>query len=251
MIWLGIFNPACRRWFKIRARSAPSLRPMGRSSFRRPHSWPISRRSTRSRGGSTSPDSAANLVADLSTLNAKSHVAGIVADIGDATLSGGARVNAPDFSETGWGTSLTVSEALAYAGAFSQGLGSTTAIAAGDTLSLTGTASLNGATSGAGKLALAGGSATIDSSATISVSSWSISGAGTDVTLDRNLIYAGSFSEGADDTFVLSGGDLALSGAATFTGGTVDGSNFLYTEGTTTVSGLTIGGTVEWRTPRA
>ncbi len=29
-------------------------------------------------------------------------------------------------------------------------------------------------------------------------------------------------------------------------GGTVDGSNFLYTEGTTTVSGLTIGGTVEW-----
>ena len=29
-------------------------RPMCRSSFRRPHSWPISRRSTRSRGGSTS-----------------------------------------------------------------------------------------------------------------------------------------------------------------------------------------------------
>ncbi len=125
-------------------------------------------------------------------------------------------------------------------------MGSTTAIAAGDTLSLTGTASLNEATSGAGKLALAGGSATIDGGAPISVSSWSISGAGTDVTLDRNLIYAGSFSEGAEDTFVLSGGDLALSGAATFTGGTVDGSNFLYTEGTTTVSGLTIGGTVEW-----
>ena len=37
-----------------------------------------------------------------------------------------------------------------------------------------------------------------------------------------------------------------MSGAATFAGGTVDGSNFLYTEGTTTVSGLTIGGTVEW-----
>ena len=74
------------------------------------------------------------------------------------------------------------------------------------TLSLTGTASLSGATSGAGTLALAGGSATIDSGATISVSQWSISGAGTDVTLDESLSYAGSFSEGAGDTFVLSGG---------------------------------------------
>jgi large repetitive protein len=37
-----------------------------------------------------------------------------------------------------------------------------------------------------------------------------------------------------------------LTGAnETFSGGTVDGSKFLYTEGTTAVSGLTIGGTVE------
>ncbi|MGB2601952.1 MAG: hypothetical protein WBC78_00045, partial [Candidatus Sulfotelmatobacter sp.] len=45
---------------------------------------------------------------------------------------------------------------------------------------------------------------------------------------------------------LLSGGYLLLNGADTFAGGTVDGSKFLYTEGTTTVSGLTIGGTVEW-----
>ena len=178
-------------------------------------------------------------------------MAAITADIGDATLSGGAGVNAPNFSESGWGTSLTVSEALAYAGAFSQGAGSTLSISSGDTLSLTGTASLSGTTSGAGTLALRGGSATIDKGATISVSNWSISGAGTDVTLDENLSYAGSFSEGAGDTFVLSGGHLLLSGAATFAGGTVDGSNFLYTEGTTTVSGLTIGGTVEWENTKS
>ncbi|HKI20195.1 MAG TPA: hypothetical protein VKA15_20060, partial [Isosphaeraceae bacterium] len=196
-------------------------------------------------------DTAANLVADLATLNADSGVDAITADIGDGTLSGGVGVNAPNFSESGWGTSLTVSEALPYAGDFSEGLGSTTAITAGDTLSLTGTASLSGTTSGAGTLALRGGSATIDRGATISVSSWSISGAGTDVTLDENLGYAGSFSEGADDTFALSGGHLLLSGAATFAGGTVDGSNFLYTEGTTTVSGLTIGGTVEWENTEA
>ncbi len=36
-----------------------------------------------------------------------------------------------------------------------------------------------------------------------------------------------------------------------FSGGTVDGSNFLYTEGTTAVSGLTIGGAVEWENTRA
>ena len=71
-------------------------------------------------------------------------MAAITVDIGEATLSGGAVVNAPSFSESGWGTSLTVNEALAYAGAFSQGAGSTTAITAGNTLSLTGTASDNG-----------------------------------------------------------------------------------------------------------
>ena len=60
------------------------------------------------------------------------------------------------------------------------------------------------------------------------------------MTLDENLTYAGSFSEGAGDTLVLSGGYLLLSGANdSFAGGTVDGSKFLYTKGTTTVSGLT------------
>ena len=194
-------------------------------------------------GGFDVTDAADNLVAELSALNADSGVAAITADIGEATLSGGG-VNAPNFSETGFGTSLTISEALAYSGAFSQGVGSMTEISSGDELLLTGTASLSGATSGAGTLALAGGGATIDKGATISVSNWSISGA--DVTLDESLSYAGSFSEGAGDTFVLSGGHLLFSGAATFSGGTVDGSHFLYTEGTTAVSGLTIGGTVEW-----
>ena len=164
-------------------------------------------------------DDAANLVADLSALNADSNVDAITADIGDATLSGGAGVNAPSFSESGWGTSLTVSEALAYGGVFTQGLGSTPSISSGDQLSLTGTASLSGTTSGLGTLALGGGSATIDKGATISVSNWSISGAGTDVTLDENLTYAGSFSEGADDTFVLSGGHLLLSGGGDLHGG--------------------------------
>jgi hypothetical protein len=196
-------------------------------------------------------DDANSLVAALPSLNADPNVKAITAEIGEGTLSGIAGVNAPSFSESGWATSLTVGEALAYAGAFAQGLGSTLSISNGDQLSLTGTASLSGATSGLGTLALEGGGATINTGATISVSNWSISGPGTDVTLDELLNYPGSFSE-VDDTFVLSGGNLVLSGAATFTGGTVDGSNILYTTGTTTVSaGLTIGGTVEWENTKS
>jgi hypothetical protein len=89
-------------------------------------------------------------------------------------------------------------------------------------------------------------STTIGGGAKLLVSNWSISGAGTDVTLGENLTYAHSFSEGAGDTLVLSGGHLPLTGADTFAGGTVDGSKLLEAKGTTTVSGLTIGGTVEW-----
>jgi fibronectin-binding autotransporter adhesin len=111
------------------------------------------------------------------------------------------------------------------------------------------TASLGGATSGAGTLELIGGSATIASGATLSVSNWSVNNS--DVTLDEDLTYAGTFIAGPSgatgpDIFVLSGGSLVLTGDDTFTVGTVEGSNSLKTEGTTAVSGLTIGGTVEW-----
>ena len=203
-------------------------------------------------GGFDVSDTAANIVAKLSTLNADSHVAGITAASGSATLSGGAVVNASSFSETGSGTSLTVAEALGYAGAFSQGAGSKLSISSGDTLSLTGTASLSGTTSGLGTLALAGGSATINSGAAVSVANLSISGSGASVTLGETLTYAGAFSEAAGDTLALTGGPLVLTGANdAFSGGTVDGSKFLYTEGTTAVSGLTIGGTVEWENTSA
>ena len=178
-------------------------------------------------GGFDVSDDAASLAAALSALNADPGVNAITADSGAGTLSGGAGVNAPNFSESGWATILTISEAVDYAGTFTQGSGSTLSISSADTLSLTGTTSLSGTTSGTGMLALWGGSATIDKGATISVSNWSISGAGTDVTLDESLAYAGSFSEGAGDTFVLSGGHLLLTGAASFAGGTVDGSNIL------------------------
>ena len=158
-------------------------------------------------------DTAANVVGDLSTLNADSHVASITVTSGSATLSGGVGVNASTFSGTGSGTSLTIGEALAYAGAFNQGAGSTTAITAGHSLSLTGTASLTGTTSGAGTLAIGSGSTTISSGVKVTASDLSISGSGTNVTLGEALTYAGAFSEAAGDTLTLTGGALVLKGA--------------------------------------
>jgi hypothetical protein len=140
-------------------------------------------------------------------------------------------VIAPSFSETGAGTVTVASGTLAFSGP---------------------TNSFAGAITGSGTLQLAGGSNSITGGATLSVADLSISGSSTNVTLGENLNYAGAFSEAAGDTFVLSGGNLLLNGANdAFSGGTVDGSNFLYTEGTTAVSGLTIGGTVEWENTNA
>jgi hypothetical protein len=163
-----------------------------------------------------------------------------------STVESGATLSVSNWSISGSGTDVTLGEALTYSGSFSEGAGSTISISSADELSLAGATTLSGTTSGAGTLDLAGGSATIKSGAKVAVSNWSISGSGADVTLDEALTYSGSFSEGAGDTFVLSGGNLLLTGADTFAGGTVDGAKLLETEGTTTVSGLTIGGTVEW-----
>ncbi len=82
-------------------------------------------------GGFDVSDTAANLVAALSSLNADPRVDAITADIGSATLSGGVGVNAPSFSESGWGTSLTVSENLNYAGSFSEDAGGTFVLSGG------------------------------------------------------------------------------------------------------------------------
>ena len=125
-------------------------------------------------GGVEVSDSAANLVANLPALNANSSVVAITDFAGDATLSGGVGVNAPNLSET-FGANLTVGEDFDYAGAFSQDSGSETAITVGNTLSLTGTASLSGETTGAGTLALAGGSATIERGASVAPALWMIS----------------------------------------------------------------------------
>ncbi len=192
---------------------------------------------------------------DSLTLGGNSMIAGSIGGAGalafaggSAALDSGATITTANLSESGAGTLLTLAENLSYGGAFTEGAGSTLSISSGDTLTLTGTSNIGGTVSGAGTLALAGGgSTTIESGANLSVAKWSISGAGTTVTLDEAVTYAGSFSEGAGAT--LTGGPgtpLTLTGSANFTGGTLNGAHEINTKGTTAVSGLTIGGTAIW-----
>ena len=169
-------------------------------------------------------------MAALPALNADPHVDAITAEIGDATLSGNVGVNAPSFSESGWGTTLTVSEAFIYGGAFTQGLGSTLSISSGDQLSLTGTANLSGTTSGARDAGSSRGERD-HRQGRDNIRSQLVDlrrKHGRDAQRASQL--PGLVQRGRDDTFFLSGGNLVLSGAATFAGGTVDGSKILYTK---------------------
>ena len=172
--------------------------------------------------------------------------AGAIEFAGESTtLVTGASASVAHLAEAGAGASLRLATNLTYAGVFTQGAGATLTVSTGNTLTLMGTTSLTGTTSGLGTLDLSGGGSTsIDSGAKISVSAWSLLGSETSATLDENLAYAGTFGEAAGDTLDLSDGYLLLTGSDTFSGGTVDGSNRLYAEGTTQITdGLTIGGT--------
>ncbi len=72
------------------------------------------------------------------------------------------------------------------------------------------------------------------------------------MTLDESLNYAGSFSEGAGDTFVLSGGHLAVDrGGHASRAGRSTARSCSRPRKRPTVSGLTIGGTVKWENTEA
>jgi hypothetical protein len=123
------------------------------------------------------------------------------------------------------------------------GSGALVAFDGATTVDFDGATTIAGTVSGSATLELGGGSTTLDSGAELLVADWTVSGSGTSVTLDEDLTYAGAFTGGAGTTLDLSGGNLTLTGTDAFTGAATSGSQVLYAEGTTTVSGLTIGGT--------
>ena len=219
---------------------------MRRSSFRRPHSWPISRRSTRSWGGSTSRMTRPIL---LRTSRPSTPIP-MWPPSRPPSASDAERRRRRECAELlgiGLGHEPDRQRSPHLRRGLQPGRGSTLSISSGDTLSLTGTASLSGTTSGAGTLALAGGSATIDSGAHISVSHWSISGAGADVTLDESLNYAGVVQRGRGRHVCSVGrpspverrGDLRRRNGRTARISSIP-------RGRRRSPGLTIGGTVEW-----
>ena len=165
-------------------------------------------------------------MAGLSALNADSNVDGITADIGEGTLSGGVGVNAPSFSESGWGTSLTVSEDLAYAGAFTLGSGSTLSISSGGSLTVTGTGSsltigAGGELTGFGVVdatTLANSGEIVASGGTLTVQNAIAGTGGLEIDANATLVLDASTASGAPATFEGAGATLTLESPATFAG---------------------------------
>ena len=121
--------------------------------------------------------------------------------------------------------------------------GATVNIGLGDVLTLSGVSNINGAIAGTGTLSLAGGVTSFDGSGSMSVAAWQLSGAGTNVTLRQVLNYSGNFQAGSGTSVTVSGGNLTLTDQASFAGATVSGADTLFAQGTSSVSGLTVGGT--------
>jgi hypothetical protein len=128
-------------------------------------------------------------------------------------------------------------------GSFFEAATATLDISKGDTATVNGTTVLDGKVAGAGTLSVVGGSANLGLGATMTVADWSVSGAGTTATLFENMNYAGTFQAGTGATLDLSTGNLTLTGTDTLADAATSGSYRLNAKGTTTVSGLTLGGT--------
>jgi hypothetical protein len=169
---------------------------------------------------------------DTLTLTGAATLAGSVNGPGTLAFAGGtqaintgAQINSAAWSLSGT-AATTLNESLSFAGAFTEGAGTSVAVASGNTFTLTGTSTLTGAITGAGTLAFAGGTATIKSGAALPVANLSISGSGTAVKLNEDLSYGGIFTDGAGSTL------------------TIGATNTLTLIGTSTLSGSIKGGTL-------
>jgi hypothetical protein len=119
------------------------------------------------------------------------------------------------------------------------------------TLALTGkSVTIAGLVKGAGTIQFGPGSnvlTTLQTGAAITTAGWNLAGANAQLTVARNLAYAGKFAASAHTTLTIATGRfLQLSRAASFTADTVKGAGRLTTEGSTTISQVTFNGTGQW-----
>jgi fibronectin-binding autotransporter adhesin len=195
-------------------------------------------------GGFVVSDTAPNVIAALSAINADSH-ASIAMTSGSGTLATGAPVTAPNFSVSGSSTTLTVAEALTYGGAFSETAGATISISSGDSLTLRGASTIAAKVSGAGGLSVSG-NATITGVAQISVGRLAVAGKGTVVNFSGNASYGGTFVVNAGASAnIATAGTLGLSGTSNISGAITGGKLLLSGGATAMLSGATIS-TATW-----
>ena len=162
---------------------------------------------------------------------------------GVSTINGGTTVSVASLTATGASTTLAIAGNLSYAVSFSDASGATLSIASGATLSLSRAATLSAKVTGPGSLAITGGTTSILPSAAVSVANLSVTGAATTLAIGEAFAFAHVFSAGDGATLNLSGGNLVLSGANSFSGATLTGAHVLVNAGASTVSSLTVGGT--------
>ncbi len=179
---------------------------------------------------------------DTLTLTGSSTLTGSISGAGGLTLggavaiNGGAKLTEAKLTLAGVGTAVTLNENLSYGGTFLQGANPTLSISSGDTLTLTGSSTLTGSISGAGGLTLSGGSTTIAAGAALTQAQWTLTGAGTAVSVKGSLSYAGSFSDASGATLsILSGAKLSLSGTATLSAKVTGAGSLAITGGTTSI----------------
>ena len=176
----------------------------------------------------------------LSLSGAGSSIAGTIRGPGTLALAGGSQtLNAgAAFSLGSWtisdGDTVNLDTNVNVGGVVSQGVGTTLAIASGDTLTVTGEATIAGTVSGAGTLALTHGGLTVTSGASLTVANVTLSGAVT-MGIRESLTYGGTLSVGSGSDIAITPGDtLTLSGTATFAGGTSGSGILLLSAGSDT-----------------
>ncbi len=162
---------------------------------------------------------------DKLTLTGASTLAGAIAGAGDLTIGGGAtsinigaKLLQANWTLSGAGVVVTVSENLSYGGTFSQAANAALSVASGDTMTLTGSSTLSGVVSGSGGLTLGGGVTSINAGTKLTQAKWTLATAGA-VSLNENMTYAGTFVQAGSPTLSIAAGDtLALKGSSTLFG---------------------------------
>jgi fibronectin-binding autotransporter adhesin len=160
---------------------------------------------------------------------------------GTASWGSGVTLGVSDLSLSS-GVGVTLKTSLGYGGDLAEASGTTLALGA-YTLVLSGAGTtIAGTVSGPGSLVLSGGSQAIDSGALLKESNWSMSN-GDAASVDEDLTYSGTDSEGAGTTLTIATGDtVSLTGRSTLRS-TLDGAGTISLSNAT-VSGLVVGGTV-------